>query len=195
MKIQILLKSSSLRIKISTIFLLSLAYIPLEIFFTAPIQAKNNSNPIQEVHLKLTDRDRKQMIAQTDPNASLGTKLGIDELMSILKISQPTQSPAIRKVILTFPSDTPAEMKTDFPGIVATREFHLIVINDNTIREKARRNPHVEGLEGNLPNGGSISVRIVERAPSSTRSSAIMKIKNHGISGFEQVNQIDFVVQ
>ena len=138
---------------------------------------------------KSLNQGTNHMLSQSSDR--FGTKVGLDELKAILEVSQQTQSPNIRQVILTVPSETPAEMKADYPSIVAIREFYLIVIDDTTIRKKAPRNPRIEGLEGSLPNGGSITVRLVD----GVRSSVTMKVKQHGISGFEQVNQINFVVQ
>lgn len=128
----------------------------------------------------------------------IGTKRGLEELRAVLEASEPTNAPPIRRVAISVPQNLPASIRLRQAGTTAIREFFLIADrNSVTPDSKMGVIPDLEseqGVRASLPNGGTIRLKIRRvNENNSTRSIAELRIRDHNIPGYEQVNQIEFV--
>lgn len=131
----------------------------------------------------------------------LGTKRGLDELKTLLDASEPTNSPAIRRVIITIPKDLPERFRLTQGGALAIAEFFLIADTKSLDLENFNpaSQPSLQSAEGKkalLPNGGTIRLRVRKiKEDKNEKSIGEIHIKDHQIPGYEKVNQIEFFVE
>jgi hypothetical protein len=139
---------------------------------------------------------------QTAPTTRvpIGTQRGLDELKAVLEASEPTKAPPIRRVIISIPQNLPDSIRLREAGTTAIREFFLIADrNSLTPDSTIGVIPDLESEQGVgalLPNGGTIRLKI-RKVNENNRIKTVgeLRIRNHNIAGYEQVNQIEFVVQ
>lgn len=130
----------------------------------------------------------------------IGTKTGMDELRAVLDASDPTNAPPLRRVVISIPAGVPDSMCSQEATTTAIREFFLIAGESLRLRDDTPRTaPDLEspqGVRARLPNGGEITLRI-RRVNLNGEQRAIGEIRlgDHQIPGYEQVNQIEFVTQ
>ncbi|MBE9128732.1 MULTISPECIES: hypothetical protein [unclassified Coleofasciculus] len=136
--------------------------------------------------------------------APIGTRRGLEELRAVLEASEPTNAPSIRRVAISVPQNLPDSIRLRIrlreAGTTAIREFHLIADRNSVAPDSTTGMiPDLEseqGVRALLPNGGTIRLKIRRvNENNSMRSVGELRIRYHNISGYEQVNQIEFVVQ
>lgn len=131
----------------------------------------------------------------------LGIKRGLDELKVVLDASEPTNAPSIRRVVISVPEELPEYFRLREAGSTAIREFFVIAdINSLNIENfDPTLAPDLESPEGQkamLPNGGTIKLRIRRiKENKNFRSIGELHLQNHGIPGYERVNQLEFITQ
>lgn len=130
----------------------------------------------------------------------LGYKRGLDELRAVLDASEPAHVPSVRRVVILLPPNYSEFRRSQEAAMTAIREYFLIA-DQRSLTASDSNKPVVpdlesEGVAASLPNGGTIRLRI-RRINESDCGQAIgeLQISNHKIPGFEQVNQIEFIVQ
>lgn len=131
----------------------------------------------------------------------LGTKRGLDELKTLLEASEPTNSPVIRKIVISIPEGLPELYRLSQGGLTAIAEFFLIadvkslnIHNFNPNNEPILESP--EGQKAMLPNGGTIRLKIRKIIENGNQKSiGEIHIKDHQISDYQQIQQIDFVAE
>ncbi|WP_414565438.1 MULTISPECIES: hypothetical protein [unclassified Anabaena] len=131
----------------------------------------------------------------------LGTKRGLDELKTLLAASEPTNSPFIRKIVISVPEGLPELYYLSQASLTAIAEFFLIadvkslnLPNCNPNNEPILESP--EGQKAMLPNGGTVRLKtrkIIENG--NQKSIGELHIKDHEISDYQQTQQIDFVTE
>jgi len=126
-----------------------------------------------------------------------GTKNGIEELQALLHLSQPTQSPSTRQVVIPIPTTSsgkriPEDDLNQLPGVIAFAEFHRIVERESSPPgSPGQENFKVEGKKGRLPGGGILHLRVNFKKSPVTAS---IGISGYKLPGYEQVRQIEFVL-
>lgn len=132
--------------------------------------------------------------------APIGTKIGLDELAALLDASEPTNAKPIRRVVISLPDDMPEIHRLQTAGNTAIREFFLIA---GESLKSDDRTPKIvpdltapQGWRGMLPNGGTITLRLrKENNGKQQRTVGELRLKDHHISGYEDINQIEFVAE
>lgn len=130
----------------------------------------------------------------------LSIKRGLDELKVVLDSSGPANSPSIR-IVISVPEELPEYFRLREAGSTAIREFFVILdINSLNINNfEPILAPDLESPEGQkaiLPNGGIIKLRMrTVKENKNSRSVGELNIQNHGIPGYERVNQIKFITE
>jgi hypothetical protein len=138
---------------------------------------------------------------QPTTKVPLGTKKGLEELKSLLDASEATNSSAKRRVVISIPKELPEFVSFREAGALAIREFFLIAdkasLNlENFNPSSATDLESSEGTKALLPNGGSIRLKIRKlKQGLNTRSIGEIRIQNHGIFGYEDVKEIEFITQ
>jgi hypothetical protein len=137
---------------------------------------------------------------QPTTKVPLGTKQGLEELKALLDSSEATNSPVKRQVVVFIPKGLPEFAVYREAGALAIREFFLIA--DKASLNLDDPNPvsvdleSPEGSKALLPNGGSIRLRIRKiKEGKNMKSVGEIRIQNHGVAGYERVNEIEFVTQ
>jgi hypothetical protein len=131
----------------------------------------------------------------------LGTKRGLEELKSLLDASEATNSPVKRRVVISMPKQLPEFFLFREAGALAIREFFLIADKESLNLENFHPSSadEIESSEGKkalLPNGGSIRLKIRKlKQGKNVRSIGEIRIQNHGIFGYADVKEIEFVTQ
>ncbi|MGB3693112.1 MAG: hypothetical protein WA865_12540 [Spirulinaceae cyanobacterium] len=124
----------------------------------------------------------------------------MSELEAVLEASEPTNAPPIRRVVISVPSQLPDHMRANQASGFAIREFFLIAGESLRRRddgpEVALELKTPEGIRGDIPNGGRITLRI-RKINQGNKQKVIgeLRINDHQIPGYEQVNKIEFVTQ
>lgn len=126
----------------------------------------------------------------SSPENFLGFATGREELERVLHISQPTQSPTIRQVLLSNNPERGEFWLKHTQTVFAIREFHLIILGS----EACSQTPEAEGGVDNIakiPGGGTIRLR----ANSETKPIvASLEISGHNFPEYEQVEEIRFAL-
>lgn len=131
----------------------------------------------------------------------LGYKRGLEELRAVLEASEPTNAPPIRRVVIFVPPNYPESRRSQEAAMTAIREYFLIA-DSTSLASSESTTPVIPDLESEqgvgalLPNGGTIRLRIRrERQNGKERANGELRIRDHNIAGYEQVNQIEFIAQ
>lgn len=154
---------------------------------------------IEEIGKQMADKQSEDMRPKT--KVPLGTKRSLDELKAVLDASEPTNSPSIRRVVISVPNELPEYFRLREAGTTAVREFFLIADTNSLNLENfdPTSAPNLEGSEGQkamLSNGGTIRLRIRKiKENKNLRSVGELHIRDHGIPGYEKVNQVEFISQ
>jgi hypothetical protein len=133
----------------------------------------------------------------------IGTKRGLDELKAVLKASEPTQFPEVRKVIISTPVALPDFIKLHEAGNTAIREFFLIADPTSFSLKKLRNHTAVdlestEGVKAKLSGRGTIALRVWNIKADKDkfcRSVGELTVRDRKISGYEKVRKIEFDIQ
>lgn len=131
----------------------------------------------------------------------LGYKRGLEELRAVLEASEPANTASVRRVVISVPANYPAFRRSQEAASTAIREYFLIADSRSLTASNSDRPvvPDLEseqGVEALLPNGGTIRLKIRRISEENcTKAIGELQISSHKISGFEPVNQIEFVVQ
>jgi len=131
------------------------------------------------------------MTIQNGP-LELEPKRGIEGLQSLLQISQPTNSPNVRQVVVPIPSNMPEESINQLPGLAAVTQFHLITEKPSSPPGPPEQsNFDVEGKKNKLPGGGILHLRVNSNKSPVTATIGVAGVK---VPGYEQVRQVEFVL-
>jgi len=125
------------------------------------------------------------------------SKSGLEELHNLLQISQPTNSPNTRKIVLLLPTfkeevGIPDEDLNQLPGVVATAEFYRIIERRSSPPPPPKTaNNACEGIKGSLSGGGSLYLRVkFDKSP----VTASLEIVGYSVPGYEVVTRLEFVI-
>lgn len=170
------------------------AAIPVWFESTLLAQAQNAEDAIQN------EQESSESVSSTN----IGTSRGLDELRILMESSEPTNAPPVRRIFITPTEGTPEGIQAQQAATAAIREFFLIA-DSNSFDTDAiiALAPDLEGPSGvaaGLENGGTIRIKIrnanaVTSGNSSQKPSAELRLRGHGIAGYERVNQIEFVIR
>jgi hypothetical protein len=132
---------------------------------------------------------------------TIGTLRGLDELKAVLESSEPTKSPKVRRLIISVPSNLPEHFRLLEAARTAIREFIFIANRESLDLDNIDQQPpgsleSEEGKKAKLSNGGTIALRIKKiKENKLNRSTAELVVKDHNISGYEEVTKIEFDTQ
>lgn len=130
----------------------------------------------------------------------IGTKIGLDELAALLDASDPTNAKLIRRIVISLPGDIPEIHRCQTSGNTAIREFFLIagesLKSDSKTPKSVPDLTAPQGWKAMLPNGGTITLRLrKENNGKQQRTVGELLLKDHYISGYEDINQIEFIAE
>ncbi|OKH20025.1 hypothetical protein [[Limnothrix rosea] IAM M-220] len=129
----------------------------------------------------------------------IGTRQGLEELADLFEASEATKAKPIRQVVISLPDDMPDQYRRRVAANTAIREFFLIADKksfkyDGDVPRSAPDITAPQGFKAALPNGGTIALKLrKENNGKKQRTVGVLRLKDHQILGFEEVNQIEFI--
>lgn len=146
-------------------------------------------------------QNSEAVIGQFPPTTKspIGRSLGLDELKALFEASEATKAKSIRKVVITIPNEMSEVYQRRVAGNTAIREFFLIADKKSFNHDSDTPMPapdltSPQGFKAMLSNGGDISLKLRQENNGKKQSTVgEIRLKNHQISGYEEVTQIEFV--
>lgn len=181
---------------------LQLSIISFLIGAAVPVWFESNLIARAQNQEKVTQN--KQESSESVSSTEIGTSMGLEELSILMEMSEPTNAPPIRRIFVDPVEGMPEGIQAQQAATAAVREFFLIAdrnsYDTDEIIALASDLESPSGVAAGLENGGTIRIKIrnanaVARGNSNQKPSAELRLRDHGIAGYEQVNQIEFVVR